>query len=179
MRWNNVLVAIYSQSAQAANAAGRLKYSGFPVDQVQLIEPSRRRTAQQVGSAAAKESVASAFGRMIGAAAIVLPGVGHRLFFDQAGLTVLNGVDRFVDDLTEAAWCRWLQFVGLPREKAVYSAARLRTGCSIVAAWGSAQQVSQAEVVIRRTEPIKTDLSETSKRLVGSSRSAPMPHLNN
>jgi hypothetical protein len=177
MSWESCLVAVYSPDGPAEDAVRRLEQRGFPAGQVHLIGRARQDGSPTSGSitpeAAAKapapvqESAAGVFGRLLGAAAVLIPGVGPRLLADRAALALLDALDRCVDDVALIAWRRWLQFVGVPTEHAAAYAERLRARSCLVVALGSAQEEAGAEAVLRRTEPGQLDVFRGSAPTTG------------
>lgn len=166
------IVAVYPNHAAAENAVRSLQKEGFPMQQLSIIGRDFQTVEKPLGfvtsGTVAKEGAkvgawtGGIFGLLIGAAFLILPGVGPVVIAGPLSAAILAGAEGAVAGAALGGLTGALIGLGLSKDEAIRYEAKLKTGKYLLTVSGDAAQIEKAKGILGASKPETTQVVESS-----------------
>jgi hypothetical protein len=152
------VIAVYSNHASAEDAIRRLQADGIPMQNVSIIgkdfqaveQPLGFVTAGSVAKDGAKVGAWSGglFGLLVGAAFLIIPGLGPVIVFGPLAAAILGGAEGALAGAALGGLTGALIGLGISKDKAIRYESQLKAGKFLVTVQGDAAQIEHAQKLI-------------------------------
>jgi len=162
------VVAVYSDHAEAEQAVRRLHHEGFAMDDLSIIGRDFQMSEEPVGfrdpSAYAKAGAGTGawfgglFGLMVGAAAVLVPGVGPVVVAGPLAAAVMAGLEGAIAGTAVGGLAGALVGWGIPKERALTYETHIQGGKFLVLVRGVPGAVARARDLLAHYQTPDDDM---------------------
>jgi uncharacterized membrane protein len=166
------IVAVYPDHAAAEQAVRLLHEHGFAMSDLSIVGRDYQVTEEPVGFISASDFAASGavtgawagglFGLLIGAAFLVLPGLGPVFVAGPLAAVLLGGVEGAVAGAVVGGLVGGLVGWGVPKDQALKYESHVKAGKFLLIAHGSPQEVVRARELLAPHAPEDLQVYETT-----------------
>jgi uncharacterized membrane protein len=149
------VIAVYPDHASAEDAVRRLQQDGISMQDVSIIGKDFQAVEKPLGfvttGTVAKEGAkvgawaGGIFGLLVGAAFLILPGVGPVLAFGPLSVALLGGLEGALAGAAFGGLTGALVGLGVSRDKAIRYESEVKAGKFLVTLRGDATQIQRAK----------------------------------
>jgi uncharacterized membrane protein len=162
------VIAVFPDHESAENAIEMLNEEGFPMSKLSIVGRDFVVREKPIGFASpgyfAKEGastgafVGGLFGMLLGAAFLVLPGVGPMVIAGPLLGALLGGLEGAVAGAAVGALSGALIGWGVSREKALVYETEVKAGKFLLIARGTPEEIARAKVLLETSSPERLDV---------------------
>ena len=152
------VIAVYPDHASAENAVRRLQQNGIPMRDVSIIGKDFQAIEKPLGfvttGTVAKEGAkvgawaGGIFGLLVGAAFLILPGVGPVIAFGPLSVALLGGLEGALAGAAFGGLTGALVGLGVSKDKAIRYESEVKAGKFLVTLRGDAPQIERARSLL-------------------------------
>jgi hypothetical protein len=149
------VLAVYPDHASAEDTVRRLQKAGVAMENLSIIGKDFQAVEQPVGfvttgtvaggGAKVGAWTGGIFGLLVGAAFLILPGVGPVVIAGPLAATLLGGIEGALAGAAFGGLTGALVGLGLPKDKAIRYESQVKAGKFLVTLRGDAQQIERAK----------------------------------
>ena len=151
---HETVVGVYEDHSAAEDAVRRLQKNGIPMENISIIGKKFQTIEKPIGfvptGTVAREGAmvgawtGGIFGLLIGAAFLILPGVGPVIVAGPLAAALLSGVEGALAGATFGGLTGALVGLGISRPEAILYEAQVKAGKLLVTVHGSPEQAQRA-----------------------------------
>jgi uncharacterized membrane protein len=181
------VVAIYDTHTHAEEAVNELQRAGFDMKNMSIAGRDHHTDERVVGYYTVGESMkywgkqggfwGSIWGRLLGAAFFVIPGIGQVLVAGPIVAWMIGSLESSVVVGGLSALGAVLYDIGIPKDSVVKYESALKSDKFLLLAHGAADEVAKARDIIQTTHPVEVAIHavKPEKRAGSSGDSRPFP----
>jgi uncharacterized membrane protein len=164
------IVAVYPDHAEAEHAVRRLHEEGFAMSDLSIIGRGFQMSEEPVGFVDASEYAKAGagtgacfgglFGLMVGAAAVLVPGVGPVVVAGPLAAALMAGLEGAIAGTALGGLAGALVGWGIPKERALKYETQLKGGKFLVVARSVPEAVARARSLLAPHSPEHMDVYE-------------------
>jgi len=149
------VIAVYPDHPSAEDAVRRLQKDGIPMQNISIIGKDFQTVEQPLGfvttGTIAKEGAkvgawtGGIFGLLVGAAFLILPGVGPVFIFGPLSAALLGGIEGALGGAAFGGLVGALVGLAVPKDSAIRYESQVKAGKFLVTLQADAQQVQRAK----------------------------------
>jgi hypothetical protein len=166
------IVAVYPDHAGAEHAVRQLHDAGFAMGDLSIIGRDFQMSEEPVGFVSAGDYAKAGaetgawfgglFGLLVGAAFLVLPGVGPVVVAGPLAAAVLAGLEGAIAGTALGSLAGALVGWGVPKERALKYETQIKGGKFLVVARGVPEAITRARTLLSPQEPEHMEVFEPS-----------------
>jgi hypothetical protein len=164
-------IATYPDHAAAEDAVRRLQQEGIPMDNLSIIGKDFQSVEQPLGfvttGSVAREGArvggwtGGIFGLLVGAAFLVMPGVGAVVVAGPLTAAILGGIEGAVAGAAFGGLAGALAGLGVSKDKAIRYESQVKAGKFLVTLRGDTTQIEHARSVLAINKPETAEVVQT------------------
>jgi hypothetical protein len=157
------VIAVYPEHESAERAIRLLHKNGYAIEDLSIVGRNIRMTEEPTGFISTGDYVIAGAksgavlgglaGVALGAALLVIPGIGPVIVAGPIAAAVLAGVEGAVAGVTLGAVAGALVGLGVPREHAIKFESEVQGGKFLVLARGHAEEIDRARALLKTETP--------------------------
>jgi hypothetical protein len=166
------VIAVYPDHASAENAVRRLQQNGIPMRDVSIIGKDFQAIEKPLGfvttGTVAKEGAkvgawaGGIFGLLVGAAFLILPGVGPVIAFGPLSVALLGGLEGALAGAAFGGLTGALVGLGVSKDKAIRYESEVKAGKFLVTLRGDAPQIERARSLLTAGKAETTEVVQAA-----------------